>query len=88
MNIISWNVRSLGRLAKRFLIKDFLSLHQAEVCCMQESKLVEISITTWREIGGSYLDQFVFAPTEGSAGGMIIEWNGAILVGTLEGGGL
>lgn len=84
MNIVSWNVRGLGRPAKRFLVKDFLSLHHAEVCCLQESKLADLSLTTWREVGGSYLDQFVFAPAEGLAGGMIIGWNSATLAGTIE----
>lgn len=61
MNIISWNVKGLGRPEKRFLLKDFLALHHAEVCCLQESKLEAISPIVWKEIGGSKLDQFVLA---------------------------
>lgn len=56
MNIISWNVRGLGRPSKRFLVKDFLNLHFAKVCCLQESKLNKVSPLTWREIEGSHLD--------------------------------
>lgn len=44
MNIVTWNVRGLGRPAKRFLVKDFLNLHFADVCCIQESKLEEIFV--------------------------------------------
>lgn len=84
MNIITWNVRGLGRPAKRFLGIDFLTLHDAEVCCLQDSKLESISQAKWREIGGSKMDQFIFAPAKGMAGGLIIGWNGAILVGKLE----
>lgn len=51
---------------------------------MQESKLESISQSTWREIGGPKLDQFVFAPAKGTARGMIIGWSGVNLVGKLE----
>lgn len=41
------NVRGLGRPAKQFLVKDFLSLHFMGVCFLQESKLDEISTAMW-----------------------------------------
>jgi len=69
MNIITWNVRGLGRPAKRFLVKDFLLLHCAEVCCLQESKLPDLPALTWREIGGPVLDCSAFLPARGSSGG-------------------
>lgn len=72
MNIISWNVRGLGRPAKRFLVKDFLEIHCSDVCCIQESKLAEINTATWRPTGGIRLDQFCYVLTIGSSGGMII----------------
>lgn len=72
MNIISWNVRGLGRPSKRFLVKVFLNLHFAKVCCLQESKLNEVSLSTWHEIGGSHLDQFVFLCASSSAGSIIL----------------
>lgn len=34
MNLISWNVRGLGRPVKRFLVKDFLYLHSVDICCL------------------------------------------------------
>ncbi|KAH7688393.1 Exodeoxyribonuclease III protein [Dioscorea alata] len=83
MNIITWNVRGLGRPAKRFLVRDFLNLHFADVCCLQESKLESISQTLWREIGGSKLDQFAYAPARGTAGGTIMGWNGGLFSGSI-----
>lgn len=72
MNLINWNIRGLGQPAKRFLVKGFLHLHFADVCCLQETKLEEITSVTWKEVGGSYLDQFVFLPANRSAGGIIV----------------
>lgn len=51
---------------------------------MQESKLEEISSSTWREIEGSRLDQFIFLPPNSSAGGIILVWNGALFSNKLE----
>ncbi|KAH7665964.1 DNase I-like protein [Dioscorea alata] len=79
MNIISWNARGLGRPAKRFLVKDFLNMHFVDVCCLQESKLEDISSMLWRDIGRSRLDQFFCVPVQGSARGIIIGWNSVIL---------
>lgn len=76
MNIISWNVRGLGRPAKRFLVRDFLNLHFADVCCLQESKLEDISGLKWREIGGPRLDQYAFLPSVGTSGAL---WSDGIV---------
>ncbi|KAH7682447.1 DNase I-like protein [Dioscorea alata] len=83
MNIISWNVRGLGRPSKRFLVKDFLLLHHVDIVCLQESKLSLIGPATWRSIGGPKLDKFAFTPACGSAGAMIIGWNSNLVEGLL-----
>ena len=79
MNIITWNVRGLGRSSKRFLLKDFFQIHCADICCIQESKLTKLPQSIWREIGGTRLDKLAFIPSHGSAGGMIICWDGSLL---------
>ncbi|KAH7666018.1 Exodeoxyribonuclease III protein [Dioscorea alata] len=84
MNIITWNVRGLRRPAKRFLVRNFLNLHFADVCCLQELKLEAISQSLWGEIGETKLDQFAFVPAEGSAGGIIMGWNSGVLNGSFS----
>lgn len=79
MNIICWNVRVLGRLAKRYLIQDFLNIHWADVYYLQESKLEKIPLPMWRVIGGNCLDQYVFLPAKGTTSGIIIGWNNTAL---------
>lgn len=83
MNIVTWNVKGFGRASKHSLVKDFLKLHFADVCCLQESKLEDISLMTWREIGGTFIDQFSFIPVRGSAGGVILGWNNLVVTGQL-----
>lgn len=83
MNIVSWNVRGLERPSKCFLVKNFLQLHHADICCIQETKLSSIEPIIWRAVGGSRLDQFLFTPALGSAGGMTIGWSSILLEGHL-----
>lgn len=74
--------------SKRFLVRDFLQLHHADICCLQESKLSSIDLATWRSIGGPRLDKFSFVPAIGSAGGIIIGWNSNLFIGILKHQGL
>lgn len=53
------------------------------MCCLQETKLELVQPAIWREIGGSSLDQFAFVPAKGSAGGIVLGWNSALLIGTV-----
>ena len=71
MNVISSNVKGLGRPSKRFVIKDFLQIYCAAICRLQESKLYDLPQSIWREIGDTHLDQCAFLPSRGSAGGII-----------------
>lgn len=81
MNIVSWNVRGLGKPAKRFLVKDFLNLHFVVVCYLQESKLELVSRALWGEIGGTHLDQCALVPAKSSSDGIIVDWNSVVLNG-------
>lgn len=67
MNIITWNVRGLDRL-RDFLVRDFLSLHCVDVCCLQESKWEDLLQGLWREIGGPLLNHYISLSACGSAG--------------------
>lgn len=54
-------------------MKDFLNLHFADVCCLQELKLDVVSPIVWRDIGGMKLDEFAFIPAVGSAGVSLLD---------------
>lgn len=64
--------------SKRYLVKDFFTLHHADICCIQESKLNVVDNSIWRSIGRARLDQLAYTPALGSAGGLIMGWNGAL----------
>lgn len=62
MNIVSWNVRGLGRPAKRYIVSDFLELYKVNVVCIKESKLALVDQSIWCSIGGGHFDYFYFIP--------------------------
>lgn len=69
MNIINWNVRGLGRQAKRYIVKDFLDLHKGGIVYIQELKLSMVDLVVWRGIGSSNLHRLCFALAKVSSGG-------------------
>lgn len=54
------------------------------MCHLQETKLDEITAVTWREIGGSHLNEFAFVLAKRSASGIAFGWNIFLLTRILE----
>lgn len=50
MKIVSWNMRGLGRLLKRAVVKIFLCRHKVDIVLLQETKLSTISEAVVKEI--------------------------------------
>jgi exonuclease III len=51
-SVISWNVRDLNTPARREVVRDMLSSSKPAVVCLQETKMVVISVQTAQEILG------------------------------------
>lgn len=83
MNIISWNVRGLGGPSKKHLVRDFIEQFKPSIIYFQETKLAVVDRLMWRSIVGSSLDSYCFSAARGTAGGMIVGWNGALFKGKL-----
>ncbi|KAL8521151.1 hypothetical protein ACS0TY_011630 [Phlomoides rotata] len=63
MKILSYNVRGLGKKAKRREVRDIIKKQKIDLCCIQETKLEEVSKI--RCTGES----------EGRSGGILSIWN-------------
>ncbi|KAK8625768.1 hypothetical protein V6N13_056928 [Hibiscus sabdariffa] len=75
MRIISWNVRGLGGAAKRRGLRDVLRKQQCDMVFLLESKLEVVSQFL---VSGLWLNdgfEFVFAPSVGAPGGILVIWN-------------
>lgn len=75
MKIISWNVRGLGEWGKRKDIKDFLLNCSPNIVLLQETKLKEVGAFDIRSIWGVRCKDWIFLPSCGASGGVLIMWD-------------
>ena len=73
--ILSWNVRGVNDPEKRKVIKNFLRSYKADVVCLQETKIQEMSIDLVRSLGVGRQLNWKAMNAEGSAGGILVFWD-------------
>ncbi|GMI94969.1 hypothetical protein HRI_003166200 [Hibiscus trionum] len=74
-DLISWNIKGLGRLEKARVVCNLIKERKPQILFMQETKIENLSRTLLRRMGCDRNFEFVFAPAEGSAGGLLSIWD-------------
>ncbi|KAK1313623.1 hypothetical protein QJS10_CPA06g00033 [Acorus calamus] len=72
---LCWNIRGLNDPCKRRAVYNTMVEHRIHMCCLQETKMEEVSEATVRETGGGFLDAHIYKGAVGTAGRMMIMWN-------------
>ncbi|KAM1105783.1 hypothetical protein ACFX13_002765 [Malus domestica] len=75
MKIISWNVRGLGSRQKRLTLKQQFRRLQPNIIILQETKKTSIDRRLVVSVWGSRFKEWIFAPAQGSSGGIAVIWN-------------
>ena len=75
IKIISWNVRGVNDPDKRKVIKNFLRSYRADIVCLQETKVQEMSVKLARGLGAGRNLNWKELNAEGSAGGILLLWD-------------
>ncbi|GMI75027.1 hypothetical protein HRI_001172000 [Hibiscus trionum] len=75
LRIISWNIRGLGRRKKARAIRNLVKEKKPQVIFIQETKVGDISKQLLRRMGCDKSFDFVNAPADGSASGVLSMWN-------------
>ena len=73
--ILSWNVRGVNDPDKRKVIKNFLRSHRADLVCLQETKVQEMTIDLVRRLGVGRCLNWKALNAEGSVGGILLLWD-------------
>ena len=73
--ILSWNVRGANAPDKRKVIKNFLRSYRADLVCLQETKVQEMTIDLVRSLGVVRQLNWKELNAEGSAGGILFLWD-------------
>lgn len=72
MRILSWNVRGLGGLSRKLVVKYLVKRQKIQIALLQETKLKHISDATANQLWGKRYVKWVAVDAVGSAGGMMM----------------
>ncbi|KAL6288610.1 hypothetical protein ACE6H2_006120 [Prunus campanulata] len=75
MKIVSWNIRGLGSRSKRLLIKEQLRRLKPDIVILVETKKETINKKLVASVWGSRFKEWVFSPSTGRSGGIVLMWN-------------
>jgi exonuclease III len=81
--VLDWNVRGLNDKDKRLAVYNKIDESNCSVICLQETKCENFDHSFIRSFCPKRFDQFVFSPSVGASGGIIVLWNSSIFDGTL-----
>ena len=73
--ILIWNVRGLNKIDRCNAVRDSA---RVDVVCLQETKMVDVSRFLVLRMLGPAFDNFVFLPSVGASGGILVAWNNSI----------
>jgi exonuclease III len=76
----NWNVRDLNSASRKSSVRTFIESCGADVIYLQETKMQEINKGKVLAILGTYFDQFIFLPSNGASGGILVSWRRHIKV--------
>ena len=79
LRILSWNVRGANDGAKRKVVKAFIKIQRANVVCLQETKLKEVSNKMIRRLGVGRFLEWAAIKAEGALGGILIFWDTRVI---------
>lgn len=82
-NILCWNVRGLNAVEKWPLIRNKIDESNCEIFCFQETKKEMLDLTFIKNFAPRRFDKFIFAPSIGASGGILVCWNGSLFDGTV-----
>jgi exonuclease III len=75
MRIIIWNVRGLGDDDKNETIHKTLDEAKADLICLQETKLIDISLFKARNFLHVRFIVLVYQPSDSASAGLLIAWS-------------
>ena len=75
MKIVSWNVRGVGSLRKRGIIKNYLNKVNLDIVVLQETKKEDLDERWVQSLWKARFRNLVALPSLGRAGGIIVMWD-------------
>lgn len=77
--MLCWNVRGINAAEKWPTIRSKIEESNCEIQCFQETKKEHFDASFIKNFAPRRFDKFLFAPSEGASGGILVAWNGSLL---------
>jgi exonuclease III len=74
--ILIWNVRGLNKIDRRNAVRDVILSSNADIVCLQETKVAILTQQVLLSVFGTVYDNFVALPAVGTRGGVLVAWKG------------
>ena len=81
-NVLSWDIRGINSGAKLLAIRNAIDTSGCYMLCIQETKHESLNHAFIKTFCPKRFDKFVFAPSVGASGGIIIIWTSSVFMGT------
>ena len=80
-NILNWNIRGINEEDKCKAVKEKIEESVAVVYCIQETKRTSFDPFFVKKFAPRRFNKFVYSPSRGASGGIIMGWNESIFTG-------
>jgi exonuclease III len=74
-----WNCRGLNGAARKSAVRAAADDANAAIICLVETKLQVVTRFTVSQVLGPRYDEFTFLPADGTAGGILVAWQSALV---------
>jgi exonuclease III len=80
-SILCWNIRGLNGRDKHLALRNAITSSGCSVICLQETKKMHFDKAFIKQCCPSIFDEFVYVPSVGASGGLIIIWQSSMFSG-------
>ena len=81
--ILCWNIRGLNAKPKHLALMNAINSSGCSVICLQETKKEHFDLAFIKKCCPSRFDEFVYIPSNGASGSLIVIWNSAMFSGMI-----
>lgn len=82
--ILSWNIRGINGKDKWVEVRKKIEESGCSIICLQETKREEVDSSFIQNFCPRRFNKFLFLPSHGRSGGLLIIWNGSLFDGQLS----
>jgi exonuclease III len=82
-HILCWNIRGINSEDKHNALRTHIDSSGCAIICLQETKREAFEHSYIRKFCPRRFDKFIYFPSDGNSGGLIVIWNSAIFKGEL-----